>query len=64
MAASLRDGGLDVEGIVCGADPLQAVIDVWDPARFDEVIVSTPCGPIPLDGLRAAAGIEEHIGER
>ncbi len=65
MAASLRDGGLDVEGIVCGADPLQAVIDVWDPARFDEVIVSTlPAVRSRWMGSGLPREIEEHIGAR
>jgi hypothetical protein len=63
MAASLRDGGLDVEGIVCGEDPLQAVIDVWDAARFDEVIVSTlPAVRSRWMGSGLPAEIEQHIG--
>ena len=37
----LRDAKLDVEGVVGGADPGDAVAEVWDPQRFDEVIVST-----------------------
>jgi hypothetical protein len=37
----LRGAGLEVEGRVGGADPVHAVTDVWDPKRFDEVIVST-----------------------
>lgn len=37
----LAGAGLEVEGRVGGADPVHAVTDVWDPTRFDEVIVST-----------------------
>ena len=38
---SLRDDGLDVEGLVGDADPVAAVESVWDPGRFDEVVVAT-----------------------
>jgi Asp-tRNA(Asn)/Glu-tRNA(Gln) amidotransferase A subunit family amidase len=37
----LRQAGLEVEGVVGQADPIDAVFDAWDPKRFDEVIVST-----------------------
>jgi nucleotide-binding universal stress UspA family protein len=37
----LRAAGLDVEGRVGDPDPIVAVHEVWDPAEFDEVIVST-----------------------
>ncbi|MFL5820859.1 MAG: hypothetical protein ACJ76S_09305 [Solirubrobacteraceae bacterium] len=37
----LREAGLEVEGVVGHADPIDAVFEVWDPKRFDEVIVST-----------------------
>jgi hypothetical protein len=37
----LRAGGLEVEGQVGDADPVAAISDVWDPANFDEVVVST-----------------------
>ena len=37
----LRAAGLQVEGVVGDPDPLVAVRDIWDPARFDEVVVST-----------------------
>ena len=38
---SLRDDGLDIEGLVGDADPVAAVESVWDPGRFDEVVVAT-----------------------
>jgi len=41
MAAHLRDAGLDVEGRAGDIDPLNAVLEVWSPAAFDEIVVST-----------------------
>jgi hypothetical protein len=37
----LRDAGLEVEGVLGDPDPALAVEHVWDPERFDEIIVST-----------------------
>ena len=38
----MRDGGLEnVEGRVGDPDPIVAVMDAWDPMKFDEIIVST-----------------------
>lgn len=33
--------GLEVEGVIGGHQPMDAVVEIWDPQRFDEVIVST-----------------------
>jgi hypothetical protein len=41
IAASLCDAGLEVHGRAADADPLLAVLEVWNPAEFDEIIVST-----------------------
>jgi hypothetical protein len=41
LAARLREAGLDVIGRAADDDPMRAVLDVWDPAEFDEIIVST-----------------------
>ena len=41
MAAKLRDAGLDVEGRAGDTEPLNAVLEVWSAASFDEIIVST-----------------------
>jgi len=38
---SLRDTGLEVQCRVGDADPVTALREVWDPDRYDEVIVST-----------------------
>jgi hypothetical protein len=39
--ARLHSAGLGVEGVLGDPDPMLAVKEIWDPARFDEVIVST-----------------------
>ena len=37
----LRAADLAADGVVGDPDPLVAVREIWDPSRFDEVIVST-----------------------
>ncbi len=37
----LRAAGLEADGTVGNADPILAVTDVWDPKKYDEIIVST-----------------------
>jgi hypothetical protein len=37
----LRDAGLEASGLLGHADPIIAVKETWNPADFDEVIVST-----------------------
>jgi hypothetical protein len=41
MAQRLCGAGLDVRGRSGDADPLAAVLDLWSPGEFDEIIVST-----------------------
>ncbi len=41
MAATLCDAGLQVTGVAGDRDPLVAVLDVYTPAEYDEIIVST-----------------------
>jgi hypothetical protein len=36
-----RAAGLTAEGLIGDADPVEAVTEIWDPRRFDEVMVST-----------------------
>ena len=56
--ARMREAGLqNVEGRVGDPDPIVAVMDVWDPMKFDEVIVST----LPTDESR---WIELELPER
>src|SRR5919108_1122437 len=49
----MREGGLEnVEGRVGDPDPVVAVMDMWDPMKFDEIIVSTlPTGSSRWLGL-------------
>ena len=37
----LGNAGIETQGIVGDPDPFSAVADIWNPERFDEVIVST-----------------------
>jgi len=37
----LRGRGIEAEGVLGDADPVVAVQEVWDPGRFDEIVVST-----------------------
>jgi hypothetical protein len=39
--AGMRDAGLDVEGVVGDGDPMEAVAEIFSPARHDEAIVCT-----------------------
>ena len=49
----IREAGLDnVEGSVGDPDPVVAVMDVWDPMKFDDIVVSTlPTGSSRWLGL-------------
>jgi hypothetical protein len=44
----LQGAGIAVTGIVGDRDPIVAVQEVWDPRRFDEVVVAT----LPTDVSR------------
>ena len=39
--AAWREAGIEAEGICGDANPMDAVAEIWDPRRHDEVIVST-----------------------
>jgi hypothetical protein len=39
--ARLRDAGLDVNGVCGDHDPVDAVVEIAQPGRFDEVLVAT-----------------------
>src|SRR5829696_6897111 len=49
----MREAGLEnVEGKVADPDPVVAVMDVWDPMKFDDIVVSTlPTGSSRWMGL-------------
>ena len=56
----LRVAGLEAEGSVGNADPILAVTDVWDPKRYDEIIVST----LPMRFSKwLHAGLPQRIGK-
>lgn len=58
--AQLREAGLEAEGIVGAPDPIVAVTDVWDPKRYDEIIVST----LPMSVSKwLHAGLPERISK-
>lgn len=46
--ARTQEAGLEIEGEVGDADPVIAVQEVWDPKRYDEVLVST----LPTDASK------------
>jgi hypothetical protein len=37
----LRERGIESDGVLGDADPMVAVQEVWNPGRFDEIVVST-----------------------
>ena len=39
--ARMRAAGLDVDGAVGDHDAIAAVLDAWDPGRYDEIVVCT-----------------------
>ena len=39
--SELRDDGLEIDGCAGEADPLFAILSVWDPAEYDEILLST-----------------------
>ena len=61
LAARLRDEGLSVRGIAGDGDPLCAVVDVYTPAAYDEIIVST----LPAEHSRwMKAGLPQRIARQ
>jgi hypothetical protein len=56
----LRAAGVEADGSVGNADPILAVTDVWDPKKYDEIIVST----LPMRFSKwMHAGLPERIGK-
>jgi hypothetical protein len=63
MGAHMRGTGLDVRAVAGDTDPLRAVLEVYSPAEYDEIIVST----LPAWGSRWMKSglpqrIERHTG--
>ncbi len=67
--AQFRDAGLEAHGLVGHVDPFHAVMDVWDPRRHDEILVSTlPTGAskwlsagLPQRIERATGAVVTHV---
>ena len=65
---AMRKAGLEnVEGHMGDPDPIVAVMDIWDPMKFDEIVVSTlPTGASRWLGidlprrLRRLTGVNVH----
>jgi hypothetical protein len=56
----LREAGLQADGSVGAEDPVVAVIEVWNPGRFDEIVVST----LPMHLSKwLHAGLPERISK-
>jgi hypothetical protein len=63
MAARLCEAGFEVQGRAGDTDPLLAVLDVWSPADFDEIIVSTlPASTSRWMRVDLMQRIERHTG--
>jgi hypothetical protein len=63
IAASLCGAGLEVHGQAGESDPLHAVLEVWNPAEFDEIIVSTlPASTSRWMRSGLPRRIEQHTG--
>ena len=63
MAARLCEAGFEVQGRAGDIDPLLAVLDVWSPAEFDEIIVSTlPASTSRWMRVDLMQRIERHTG--
>jgi hypothetical protein len=60
---AMRAAGLDADGQVGDPDPVAAVGDVWDPGKFDEVVVSTlPTGSSKWLAIDLPHRIEKMTG--
>jgi hypothetical protein len=58
--AHLQAAGLDVTGTLGAADPVAAVSEIWDPKRYDEIVVST----LPLSTSKwLPARLPDRIGQ-
>jgi hypothetical protein len=61
----LGDAGVSARGVVGDPDPMVALRDVWDPCRFDEVIVATlPTGASRWLAADLPRRVERFTGAR
>jgi hypothetical protein len=69
VVGQFRQEGLEADGVVGHVDPFVAVMDVWDPRRHDEIVVSTlPIGvskwlsaALPQRIERATGAVVTHV---
>jgi len=63
-AGRFAEAGIETESVVGDPDPVAAVAAIWDPNRFDEVIVSTlPDGLSRWLRLDLPRRVERHTGQ-
>jgi hypothetical protein len=63
IATRLCEAGFEVQGRAGDTDPLLAVLEVWSPAEFDEIIVSTlPASTSRWMRADLMQRIERHTG--
>jgi hypothetical protein len=63
LAAQLCEAGLEVKGVAGATDPLRAVVEIYSPAEFDEIIVSTlPAEASPWMSASLPHQVERHTG--
>jgi len=56
----LRAQGLDIAGIVGDPNPVFAVRELWDPTRYDEIVIST----LPLRQSKwLPAGLPQRVAQ-
>ncbi len=68
----LHRAGIPAEGMLGDTDPVSAVLDEWDPGRYDEIVVSTlPVGlsrwlgiDLPHRIHRATDAVVHHVEAR
>ena len=61
--ALMSELGLEVDGVIGDGDPMVAVVEEWDPNRYDEIIVSTlPTGVSKWLGADLPRRIERRTG--
>lgn len=61
LAGGLREAGLSVRAMAGDSDPLCAVVDVYTPAEYDEIIVST----LPAEHSRwLKSGLPQRIARQ
>jgi hypothetical protein len=59
----MRELGLEVDGSIGDGDPMVAILETWDPRRYDEIVVSTlPTGTSKWLHADLPRRVERHTG--